>query len=81
MAEYKQPRFDMFGNKIPVYQCGAEIQRRDGVYGFKGCKNNATQMFQYPSGGSLITMYYCSRHAHRGAKREKEYALSRRPAA
>lgn len=74
MAAFTNPPIDMYGAKLPIVQCSAEIKRRDGVYGFKGCKRNATQRFQYRVGAGLnrilITMHYCTRHAYRGQQKE-----------
>ena len=72
MAAFQNPPAGAFGTKLPIIKCNAEIQRRDGVYGFKGCTRNATQEFRTTVRAGIdklhFTMHYCTRHASMGAK-------------
>ena len=74
--EFINPPKDVFGNTLSVVQCITEVKRRDGVYGFKGCRRRATQVFHYSMLGHNWTMHYCSRHAHIGQKKEKDNPAS-----
>ena len=70
MAAFQNPPKSIFGDLFPVIQCCAEIRRRDGVYGFKGCTRRARQVFHYKLLGHWFTMHYCKRHAHFGRAKE-----------